>query len=230
MSLSSVLSHSLISLLSRSHLVPIHSSTTVFPAIAWYFQCVCVLYTHTLVCTCAFVYIVRLINKKLQIHQKCRPTRDAQTHQFGAVNISRPIRNPAVPIIWTLIGWHDSMQRGKRCLCVYSMCVCVCVYASGLMIQQGSQLCKGESRVREQLLNQRSLWVQHSRSMTCQPGLWIVVLDVLMNATHTAIFFFHLAPFLVFSVFIPLISCPSLKHRDVQKWRKTARLRIKDQR
>lgn len=70
-------------------------------------------------------------------------------------------------------------------LCTYA-CVCVCVCASGcLMIQQGSRLSKGKSWVREQLANQHC--IQHSRSMTCQAGLWITVMDVLINATHTCI-------------------------------------------
>lgn len=52
------------------------------------------------------------------------------------------------------------------------------------MIQQGSQLSKGKSLAWEQI-TQSALCNQHSVSVTCQPGLWITLMDVLINVSHT---------------------------------------------
>lgn len=74
--------------------------------------------------------------------------------------------------------WHDRMQLNKNCFCVRAL-VYVCASGS-LMIQQGSW---GEI-LSKRTITQSALCIQHSGSMTCQTGLWITVMDVLINAIH----------------------------------------------
>lgn len=96
---------------------------------------------------CVFTSM-RLINHKFttntSLQMMCQ-------HTTADLSTSPPVRNPAAPIIWTLIGWRHGMQLGgKACACVYA---CAC---GSLVIQQGFQLSEGKSWVREQLPNQRS--------------------------------------------------------------------------
>lgn len=62
-----------------------------------------------------------------------------------------------------------------------------------------------EETLIKRAITQSALSIQHSRSMTCQPRLWITVMDVLIYTTHiqsSLSFFFTL----------------SLKQRDAQRW------------
>lgn len=80
-------------------------------------------------------------------------------------------------------GW--SLTKSV-CVCVkVSLCMCVCMCkwqfddSAGFPAFYGEILSKGTT-------TQSALCIQHSRSMTCQLGLWITVMDVLINATvHT---------------------------------------------
>lgn len=42
---------------------------------------------------------------------------NAHKRRLWTAAASHPVRNPAVPIVWTLIGWEDRMQHDKWCLC-----------------------------------------------------------------------------------------------------------------
>lgn len=125
---------------------------------------------------CVFTSI-RLINHKFSTNTSLQMMCQ---HTTADLSTSPPVRHPAAPIIWTLIGWRHGMQLGGKARAR----VCVCVYmwqfgdSAGFSAQWGEILSK-------RTVTQSAFCIQHSRSVTCQPGLCITVMDVLINAAQT---------------------------------------------
>lgn len=129
-------------------------------------------------CACAPVRVYVDKANQPQIQYKYKSTNDVPTHHCWSVNIptsQTPCSANYMDPDWLTprdAAWRKSVR----------VCVCMCMWqfgdSAGFSAQWGEILSK-------RTVTQSAFCIQHSRSVTCQPGLCITVMDVLINAAQT---------------------------------------------